>query len=386
MTTKSELLAQVDALIPAIAARADEADRNRAVHDETIAELTQAGVFATIAPKVYGGYELGLDAYSEIIRKISAVSPSTGWVTSFLAGAAWRLLTFSKEAQEEIYGDRNYVLGAGSAVPIQKIERVSGGYRISGRSSWNSGASHAEWFTMNGLIFEEGKAPDMLIFALPRKDVAIIDNWHIMGMQATASNDLVVEDLFVPEHRAARFFPALAGHSSGHAIHANPMYHIPFLPFAMNEVLPVIVGTHRGAANALEERTQARAGTISGARATDKVAAQIRMAKALARADHAENILEAMVSRNMADRPNAWDLLSRADMKLQASVLTEYCLDSINEMARGVGGDSFRQGANFQRFFRDINVVARHAFLDPDTAAESYGKLKLGLPITDPLI
>src|SRR3546814_5914921 len=70
-------------------------------------------------------------------------------------------------------------------------------------------------------------------------------------------------------------------------------------------------------------------------------------------------------------------------MKLHAALLTQMCLDSVNDMARGVGGDSFRDDALFQRYFRDLNVVARHAFLDLETAGESYAKLLLGLPISE---
>ena len=55
-------------------------------------------------------------------------------------------------------------------------------------------------------------------------------------------------------------------------------------------------------------------------------------------------------------------------------MLTTFCLDSVNEMARGVGGDAFRDDAPFQRYFRDMNTVARHAFLDPDTAGETVGR------------
>src|SRR3546814_12258352 len=92
-----------------------------------------------------------------------------------------------------------------------------------------------------------------------------------MGMQGTASCDIEVDSAFVPDRRSAPFLHALAGQSAGHALHANPMYHIPFLPFEMNEVLPVIVGTHRGAAEALSARLRRRMGTISGHHAAGKV-------------------------------------------------------------------------------------------------------------------
>src|SRR3546814_15526033 len=77
----------------------------------------------------------------------------------------------------------------------------------------------------------------------------------------------------------------------------------------------------------------------------------------------------------MAAKPDAGAPVNRSEMKLHAALLTQMCLDSVNDMARGVGGDSFRDDALFQRYFRDLNVVARPAFLDLETAGESYAKL-----------
>lgn len=381
-----DLLARVEALLPAIAARAEADDAAGQVDDETIRALTQVGIFATLAPKAYGGLELGLETFSRIVQAISAASPSTGWVSSFLMGASWRLLAFGDAGQREIYGAKDHVLGAGTAAPIFDVEPVEGGYRLTGRTSWNSGSSHAEWIQMNGLLRRPGEAPTLMIFAMPRAEVTILDTWHILGMKATASRDLVVEKLFVPAHRAATFAPALEGRSDGHRLHDNPLYRIPFLPFAMVEVLPVVVGAHRGAAHALRDRTQARVGTFSGSKATEKVTAQIRMAQGLARADMAEQMLAALVARISRAGDDLVEPIGRAAIKLNAAMVTDFCLDSVNEMARSVGGDGFRDEAPFQRYFRDINTVARHAFLDPDTAGETYGKLVLGLPISDPLV
>src|SRR3546814_19369828 len=139
--------------------------------------MIDAELFATIAPRDYGGFELGLDTYSEIVRRISAASPSTGWVTAFLMGAAWRVLTFPREGQEEIYGGRNYVLGAGAAPPTTGAESVEGGYRLTGLPAWHSGASHAAWFPINGLLIEEGSAPATMNFATPLPDVITVSNW-----------------------------------------------------------------------------------------------------------------------------------------------------------------------------------------------------------------
>src|SRR3546814_7464821 len=123
-------MARAEALGPMVAARAAETDARRAVPDDLIAAMIDAELFATIAPRDYGGFELGLDTYSEIVRRISAPSPSTGWVTEFLMGAAWRVLTFPREGQEELYRGRNYVLGAGAAAPVTGGDGGGGGYRL----------------------------------------------------------------------------------------------------------------------------------------------------------------------------------------------------------------------------------------------------------------
>lgn len=143
------------------------------------------------------------------------------------------------------------------------MEKVDGGYRITGQTAWNSGSVHAEWFTFAGLSFDEGSAPRPLWFLVPREDVEVLDTWFISGMSGTGSNDVAVESVFVPQYRTGPFDLALAGSAPGMLIHDNPMYHLPFLPFAMAEVTPVVVGAMRGAADAFVDRTRARQGTLS---------------------------------------------------------------------------------------------------------------------------
>ena len=73
-------------------------------------------------------------------------------------------------------------------------------------------------------------------------------------------------------------------------------------------------------------------------------------------------------------------------MKLRASYLTDLCRDAVNDLARGFGGDGLRDHSPLQRDLRDVNMLAVHAFLDIDTAAEARGRLVLGLPADDPLL
>ncbi|GAB6919723.1 acyl-CoA dehydrogenase family protein [Rhodococcus erythropolis] len=384
--TPAELMNRVNDLAPVFAERAQKTEENRAPLDETITDLIDTGILSTLTPKAYGGHEFGLDVAADIVRAISAACPSTGWVTSFYIGAAWRVNIFTEQAQREMFADKPYSLTAGTAAPLKNVEKVDGGYRITGQTAWNSGSVHAEWFTFAGLSFDEGSAPRPLWFLVPREDVEVLDTWFISGMSGTGSNDVAVESVFVPQYRTGPFDLALAGSAPGMLIHDNPMYHLPFLPFAMAEVTPVVVGAMRGAADAFVDRTRARQGTLSQEKASGKQGAQIRLGRALAAADAAETLLHAFFERLTANRPERSDPRDRGEMKLKAAFLTDLCRTSVNEIVKGIGGDGFRTSSPIQRFHRDLSVLGVHAFLDIDTAAETTGRFTLDLPVADPLL
>ncbi len=383
---RQELIGRARELAPLFATRALQEEAKRSPLDETVQDLIGSGILATLTPRRYGGHELGVDTMAEITRIFSEACPSTGWIAAFYMGAAWRALMFPEQAQREIFADKPYMLCAGQAAPLNRVSRVPGGYRITGQTPWSSGSVHAEWITFVGVLIEEGVAPSPLAFLVPRADTHLVDTWFVAGMRGTGSNDMRVDDVFVPEYRTASFALAMSGATPGQTLHANPMYSKPFLPFAMTEVVPVLVGAMRGAANAFLRRTQERQGTISGVKAAGKQAAQMRLARTFARADAAEILLADYLRIFIADRPEQADLQDRCGMKLKAAFITDLCRDGINDIVRGIGGDGFRDASPLQRYFRDVNMLAVHAFLDIDTAAESYGRMALGLPPEDMLL
>ncbi len=384
--TKEELVGRAHELAPVFAARAQQAEQLRALPDESVQDMIDAGLLSTLTPKVYSGHELPIDTMAAIAAALSAGCPSTGWVSGFYMGAAWRMMTFSEAAQREIFRDKSYVLSAGQASPLREVVRVDGGYRISGQTPWGSGSPHAEWINFMGVATGGGAPPEPLTFIVPRAQTTVLDTWHVSAMKGTGSNDVKVEEVFVPAYRAASFTAALEGRTEGQAIHANPMYRLPFIPFLMCEVVPVLVGSLRGAVTTFEQWTRQRRGTISGVRAADKQAHQMRLARGIAAVDAAQHLLDAYLHRYTSNRPEQYDLQDRAFMKLKASYITDLCRNAINDLARGFGGDGFREQSPLQRYFRDINMLAVHAFLDIDTAAETYGRMTLGLPAEDRLL
>ena len=379
------LIARAHGLAEAFARRAAAEDERRAPLDETIADMIDSGILATLTPRIYCGHELDFATAARIIAILSAANPSAGWVAAFYMGAAWRLNIFPQQAQREIFRDKPYVLSAGPAAPLREVVRVPGGYRISGQTPWGSGSVHAEWIVFMGLATGGDANPAPMAFVVPRAETEVLDTWHIAGMRGTGSNDIQVSDLFVPEYRAVPFVDVLEGTTAGQAVHANPMYQFPFIPFLMVEVVPVVTGILRGATSAFEARVRERQGTISGAKAAAQQATQMRLGRALANADAAETLMEHLIAA-LKPHPGQRDPVWRSTMKLRGSHITDLCRNGVNDIAKGIGGDGFRDHSPLQRYFRDINVLAVHAFLDIETAAQTSGCLRLGLPVEDPLI
>ncbi len=137
---------------------------------------------------------------------VAAACPSSAWVLGVVGVHNWQLALFPEQAQVDVWGDDPSTLISSSYAPTGKITRAEGGYRVSGRWSFSSGCDHCRWVFLGGMVppEAEGKPPEMRTFLLPRSDYRIDDTWHVAGLKATGSKDIVVEDAFVPEHRTHR--------------------------------------------------------------------------------------------------------------------------------------------------------------------------------------
>ncbi len=113
--TAPELLGRARALTPAFAARALRTEELRAPLADSLREMIDAGLLATVTARVYGGHQLPVATMSQIVAILSAACRSTGWVSAFYMGAAWRAMIFPEQCQRELFADQAYLLNAGQA-------------------------------------------------------------------------------------------------------------------------------------------------------------------------------------------------------------------------------------------------------------------------------
>ncbi|MEU8247280.1 3-hydroxy-9,10-secoandrosta-1,3,5(10)-triene-9,17-dione monooxygenase oxygenase subunit [Nonomuraea sp. NPDC048916] len=385
-----EVLHSVRTLLPKIAERARSADEERRVPEETIRELVGAGVFRMLQPRRYSGAEGDPVRFFEVVREISAVCGSTGWLVSVLGVHAWQLGLFADAAQAEVWGDDPDVLVSSSYAPVGRLTPVEGGYRVSGRWRFSSGCEHASWALVGGLVVgDQGRPVDFMTVLVPRTDYAIEDVWDVIGLRGTASNDLLVEDVFVPGHRAMRNYEQAQLRGPGQKVNTGPLYRMPFgSMFTTTITAPVIgmaAGCYRSYVTAMRDRVRL---SLGGGRFAEDQFAQVAVARAASEIDAAvlqtdRNIRE-VHEHAVKGEPIPMEL--RLRVRRDQVRATERALEAIDILFKTAGGSSLSRGNPIERAWRDAHAGSVHVANDVERALAMYGKGEFGLAIEDNLV
>jgi 3-hydroxy-9,10-secoandrosta-1,3,5(10)-triene-9,17-dione monooxygenase len=200
--TSTSVLEAVRALLPDIAAAAADVDRRGAVDSTVFARLQDTGYFSLLQPRAVGGLAVEPDDYLTATLELSAACTSTGWLASWLAVNSWGLSVRDERVLQDIWEDDSSALLCSSYAPTGRLERVEGGFRLSGRWTRCTGASHASWLSAAALrVGPDGGAQDFMAVLLPRADFVVEPTWNGLGLRGIGADDVVVSGVFVPEHR-----------------------------------------------------------------------------------------------------------------------------------------------------------------------------------------
>ena len=385
--TPGELLSRIRALKPLIAANAEETEIQRRPVREVWQALAKTGVFYHFVPKRFGGLEFDVESFLDNMLEIGEACPSTCWSATFSTDHNWLASHFVEEAQQEFFGKGHYVSAPGTSNPMGKAVRVPGGFRLNGHYRFGSGVMNADWVFAMGLV-EGEDPPSPRWFAIPAKDVVVLDTWHVDGLAGTGSNDFLVRDLFVPEHRALVWAEAWICNSPGSRLNTNPMYRMPpvqFLAFCTS-ITPI--GAVRGMIKLHRERLvsgRVRWGETVNQR--EKSSAQVRVAKADLLNHSAELTLRdvARTLKRLGEAGGPPDDLTRTRLLAQCAMATSLAHDAATLIARGSGASIHALSNPLQRLIRDVNVATSHQLHEFDEVGEQYGRVLFGLEPNSPI-
>lgn len=205
------LVAKARELAPLFRAQAAPNEAAAKLTDATIAGLRSGDYFGLMVPKCFGGAEVGPVEALEIYEIISEADSSTGWVLMACnVGTGSAAGYLPPAGAEAVFGQgiRMHIpIISGEGGPRGRAEVEGRGYRLTGRWSYGSGVLHAEYLHSGAMVHENGaprllpgtKIPEARTFIVPIEHAEFLGNWDALGLQATASVDYALKDVYVPE-------------------------------------------------------------------------------------------------------------------------------------------------------------------------------------------
>jgi 3-hydroxy-9,10-secoandrosta-1,3,5(10)-triene-9,17-dione monooxygenase len=369
------LLERVRAIVPLVASRARDAERQRKPDDEVIEALKASGVFRSFVPQRFGGYEIGLELFVDIGVAVAEACPSTGWITTFYMEHNWLLHLFSEELQQEVFGAAPFILAPGSVNPNSGSAAPTGdGYELSGHWKFATGIVHADWVLLNAQVPTDTKSMPRLCLVRPTQ-VEVVDTWHVDGMIATGSRDIVAQSLFVPERYLSLPVPPVvtAGKS------ATYLMRLPVPPFlSLTAAIPALGAARRAVTlyrALIAERVPFGTHKVQNQRA----AAQIRFANALAEVRAAETVMYAAaraIERHARGQAEL-SAIEQIELRLTIAHVVRDCRRIVQHVMEGSGASVHYLDHELQRINRDVQMMSAHTVFDCDLVAEQCGRARL---------
>jgi acyl-CoA dehydrogenase len=361
--------AVLDELGPQLAQEEERCDRTNEFVGANIAALRERGFLELAVPAELGGAGLSRPELADMLRVLaqhaSATALALAMHTHATAAAAWRRQHQKAPTDgllKKIAAERLQLLSSGGSDWLNgsgRAEKVEGGYRIHARKIFASGAPSANLFVTGAIDEAAPEGPTMLQFGIPMSaaGVSIENTWDSLGMRGTASHDVVLDNVFVPDAAiGARRKPGV--------------WH-PLLEIVTLVAFPLIYSVYAGIAEAAREiavqaaakRHDAGVVGLVGDLDTELTAMRIALKSMV---DFAETAKPGPQTSNTI-------FIHRALVARGALRTVELALDV-------AGGASYSRRFGLERLFRDVQAARFHPLtLMPQR--ELAGRVALGLPI-----
>ena len=365
--------------------------------EEIHREFEEAGFYRALAPKRFGGLELGLDDFFRIGIEISRGDPGVGWSFILGAGHAFHVGSFfCEDGQRELFGADSFI-APGRTVPAGKAVATDTGYRLSGTWDYCSGSmwsTHA--LVVAPTVDAAGTALGLRMFALPRSDFGILDDWggdRTIGMRASSSNSITIQDAFVPGHLSVdynfREHELGTDGTIGYQLHGNPMYLGRTMLFFNAELIATQIGTAWAVVDEFESLMETRPASFPPRIPRVESPEYHRwLGRLLALTDAAESLYLAGV-RQYTELGQRWvdtgrEFTPEEDARLRAVVqqAAQLALDAVDLAFSTAGSSAAKRGSALEKYYRDSAMYKTHIAAQWDVTYSSIARYHVGQPLT----
>lgn len=357
-----EMLQAARAMGPVLRERAAQCKAGGRVPDETITDFHSAGFFKVLQPEQWGGYAMDPQVFYAVGLEVARHCMSSAWVLGVVAVHNWQLAVFDDQAAQDVWAEDPSTLISSSYAPVGKVKVVDGGFQLSGRWSFSSGSAHCKWAFLGAVVPTQEAPFDMSnyrTFLVPISDYEIVDNWDVVGLQGTGSNDIVVEDVFVPEHRTHKSIDGFLCENPGNAVNTAPLYRMPFMQVFVRAVCTASLGAVQGALDDFIEVAKTR--RVGPKKMSDDPFARVLAAEVKSSIEEMKRTLftnfDEMMECNRQGVPISIE--DRVRYRYDSAVVADRCLEMSGKMLKASGSGGIRHGSPL--LARHLDILASQA-------------------------
>jgi indole-3-acetate monooxygenase len=381
---RAHALELVDSIADVLESCADEAERVGTLPERGWRALHDTGLFRLKAPRELGGMEADPVTQIHVLERISYIDTTAGW-TAFVGAGTLAVISgwLPEEGLRDFMVDGRLprvsagVAAGGKAVPVE------GGYRVTARWPFGSGSAHAEW--VGGSVYVEtgeasdGGPPTVVGVVVPVAEATLHDNWDVSSLKGTGSQDISVQDAFIPDEHVYDML--------GPPVRGGALYRIGVPGLVSNEHGAFALGAAR---RALDETAALAKTKTRGYVVPRGTAAREKFQWDLGRADV---MLDAAREGLIAVNDEAWraanagepvDAAMQTRLRSMSVWATEVSLEVVRTMFRYAGAKSLYTGNVIDRCLRDVTAASQHGMV-ADVAYEGRGQVLLGLGDVAPI-
>jgi 3-hydroxy-9,10-secoandrosta-1,3,5(10)-triene-9,17-dione monooxygenase len=379
-------------LVPELRARAEQANADRRLPEESIKALQQAGSFKVLQSTRNGGLGLGVRDHLDVISTLARGCASTAWVAGVVQAHSWLLSHFPAEGQDDVYGNDPDAVVAAVILPRGRAVQTADGYRLEGVWAFASGSERASWLLLGAAVVDGDTGGDNVVdegvFIVPTSDVTYMDDWFVTGLRATGSCTVKLDGLDVAPHRFLSLRGLIMGNSPGGHLHSDWVQRCAPVPVLTIALTGGALGLARQALEDFPPLVRGKTITYTADRQDTHPITHVKLADAAIRVDEAELLLYRCADEIDAAGKAGTELplLTRARMRVDCAVGVRRCLEAVEILYSASGGTGVRSSSPLGRALADLKAINSHGLMQLEMNQEMYGRLLMGLEPNTPLI
>jgi alkylation response protein AidB-like acyl-CoA dehydrogenase len=351
-------------LVPDVA----ENDRRGEISVAAFESLRATGITSALVPSEFGGGGASHADMGRILRELGRYDPATAVTLSMhahlVATQVWRHHHGMNAAAlfRKVVDDRAVLISTGASDWIGSngsARRVDGGFRVSARKAPASGCEVGHLLVTSIRWDEAPDGPQVLHCSVPlnARGIRIERTWDTMGLRATGSHTVVLDDVFVPDAAVALTRPADRWH--------------PIWNSVLGSAMPLIMSAYLGIADAAVDLARGVASNRSAPHLFQLLGEMINAHTTAA------DVVAAMF-RDADDLrfPNTDEHASRTLSR--KTVAADALIETVRLALEATGGIGYMRSSEIERLYRDIHGCLFHP-LPRAKQTQFTGRVALGL-------